>query len=148
MPATAAAVLTRWAVRRDVPQMAAIAAADPFTAARWPHLRRRVERLSAIGVVAESRHDGAVLGYAVYRLLPSRVRLLGLAVRPDRRGCGVGRALAGFVKARGVQCRRRGVVATVPETETPALCFLRACGFRPVVILRGDPDAVVMEWAD
>lgn len=137
----------RWMTRRDVPAVLAASAAtgDPLTEADLlGHLRRR----NVIGMVAEAKYDASPAGFVVYELHPNHLRLLALAVHPDRRGRGVGRLMVDKLVHKVVTHRRERVEATVGELNRAGIAFLRACGFVAVGLdrgWRGGEDGVEMD---
>lgn len=73
--------------------------------------------------------DGKMIGYAVYLLGTDEINLIDVGVLHDRRRRGVGRTLIRSVKKRLTFGGVRMIVAVVPERNTGAQHFLRACGF-------------------
>jgi ribosomal protein S18 acetylase RimI-like enzyme len=78
---------------------------------------------------------------------PLRLELLHIAVAPEHRRCGLGRALMARV---GEWLRQPGdrVGARVPESNLTLQLFLRSLGYKAVRVLRGhygEEDAYVME---
>jgi ribosomal-protein-alanine N-acetyltransferase len=123
---------TRWLIRVDLPE-------ETFLYV----LRTR----NCIGMVAE-RGD-KVLGYMVYELHTSSLRLLTLAVHPMYRRQGVGRHLLATLTAKLSSHWRRALVADVSERNLRAQRFLAACGLRATKVLRGhfgDWDGYRFEW--
>lgn len=128
-------VRVRYMLGRDKSAVLAIeAASDPVP---WTEgdFRRAMCRTDTLGMVAQTR-DGRVAGYAIYELGDRHIRVLKLAVRPDLRRRGVGRAmvrdLAGKLTA---GCRTR-ITLVVRETALDAQLFLASCGFQATQVLR------------
>lgn len=125
-------VSVRWMIRADV--RAAIACGVGMSTARiLRHLRQR----NVIGVVAEDG-NGRVVGCALYRIgrpidrhKPGAdfLRVLALAVRPDRRRQGIGSTLLAYLVRKLHTHRKRAAVFTVPESALPAQLLLRAEGW-------------------
>ena len=146
--------MIRRAEARDLTELASLwrallerhAALDPAFALRagaHAALERALARLLADGDAALFVADegGALAGYACVRVErapallaePARAELTELAVRPERRRAGLGRALAGAARAwaRGAGAARLEVRVAARNAEGQA--FWRALGFEPFV---------------
>jgi ribosomal-protein-alanine N-acetyltransferase len=95
------------------------------------------------------REDGRIAGYINYWLVRDEVHLLNLAVHPEARRRGLGRALLRhLVDFAGTnQCRY--LTLEVRRSNLPAIALYREVGFRPVGVrpryyADDDEDAVVM----
>lgn len=126
-------VHVRWSLLRDFPAVVEIEAAcfdDPWTEDEF---KTTLRSRNVIMVVAE--RDGRVVGYAVYEIGKSALKILTLGVAPDARRAGVGIALAARVvnKAAGSGRAARVVVS---EKNLAAQLFFRACEFRAVRVKR------------
>jgi ribosomal-protein-alanine N-acetyltransferase len=97
-------------------------------------------------------HSGRIVGYTIITPYQGDTQSIEtLAVCLDRRREGIGRALVSAVQ-RG--CRAAGrarVQVLVRETNLPALCLFRACGFVAERIEKDfydttDEDGIVMVW--
>lgn len=127
-------VLVRWMILRDLPEVMAIE--ETSFEFPWTHdefvetLRRR----NCIGMVAE--RDDEIVGYMVYEMNRSRIRLLNFAVAPCWRRCGVGSQMVAKLVGKLSAQRRNRITLEVRETNLPAQFFFRAQGFRAVSLLR------------
>lgn len=86
------------------------------------------------GVVGE--YAGSVAGFALFRVTAREIALHRIAVDPDYRLCGIARAMVDAI----VEVNRRNrqtVSMLVDEYSVASQLFLRACGFRWTVTLRG-----------
>jgi GNAT superfamily N-acetyltransferase len=138
---------TRWMIRRDVPDVLAIAASThlPFDE---DQLIRWLRRCDCIGRVAE--HSERLVGFSVYRLLAHKLDLEYFAVHPDFRGQGVGRKLIGDLlsKLSPAYGKRYVLDCMIPETDLELLQFFRHFGFVGTLWPRqfGDVDGVRMRY--
>ena len=99
---------------------------------------------------------GAILvtrpaGFAVGRAAGDQAELLTLAVEPDRRRRGEGRAILGAFEARARLLRVREAVLEVSEANTAARVLYAGAGWSPVGRRRGyysdGHDAIVLRKA-
>ena len=90
-----------------------------------------------------------VIGYTCRWRVTDEVHLLNVAVHPERRGLGHGRALVGAVIAEAEVARTRVVYLEVRAGNVIARRLYRQLGFRDLGVRRGyygpGQDAVVME---
>jgi ribosomal-protein-alanine N-acetyltransferase len=89
---------------------------------------------NCIGTVAELDHR--VVGFMIYELHKSMLRILNFAVSPTVRRHGVGRQMVQRLIDKLSQQRRREIVLEVRETNVPAQLFFAASGFRAITVLR------------
>ena len=139
----------RWMIRRDMPEVLAVEA-ESF---EFPWLEedfiRCLKQRNCIGMVAE--YDDRVVGFMIYELNRTRIRVLNFAVAADRRRCAIGtQMLAKLIGKLSVQ-RRSRIALEVRETNLPAQLFFRASGFRAVSVLRDyyddtPEDAYLMQY--
>jgi ribosomal-protein-alanine N-acetyltransferase len=129
------AVHIRWMIRRDMPQVLAIENAN-FDLP-WPEedFATTLRQRNCIGLVAE--HGEKVVGFAVYEIHKTKIRLLNFAVHAAFHRRGVGTALIDKMKSKlSPETGRRGrMVCEVRETNLDAQLFFRAMGFRAVSVL-------------
>ena len=144
------AVQIRWLIRRDMPAVLEIEA-DSFEFA-WTEedficcLRQR----NCIGMVAEVA--GEVVGYMIYELQKSRLRILNFAVATENRRNGVGQQMVRRLVDKLSQQRRTEIVLEVRETNLPAQLFFKGEGFRAFRVVRDryddtTEDAYAMHFA-
>ncbi len=93
--------------------------------------------------------DGALVGYAVYGFDGDSFHLMNLAIVPDSRGRGLGRALMDDFLAEARRLGVREAFLEVAVTNDAALALYRAYGFTDVRVRRRyyqpeDVDGVVM----
>lgn len=98
------------------------------------------------------QRGGRIVGYIVYLAFPSCIEIMNLAVAPEHRLGGVGRALVRKVISKLYRPRRERIVLEVRETNLAAQLFFRSLGFRAISVLREsyiytDEDAYLMEYA-
>ncbi len=124
----------RWLLPRDLRAVLAIEAEcfalpwsekDFMDCLRHPH---------CVCIVAE--HDERVVGFMVYELSKSQIRVFNLAVAPSYRRCGVATQMIRNLIDKPSSRRRRWISLVVRETNLAAQLFFRAHGFRAVSILR------------
>jgi len=142
-------VQIRWLIRRDMPAVLKIEAECfefPWTEEDFLCcLRQR----NCIGMVAEV--DEEVVGFMIYELQKSRLRVLNFAVAPIFRRSGIGSRMIARLVEKLSQQRRKEIVLEVRETNLPAQLFFRHQGFRAFGVLRNryeetEEDAYAMHF--
>lgn len=133
-PLDASRTQIRWLIRRDMDEVLGIERSSfqqPWTEEEFLCcLRQR----NCIGTVAELDHQ--VVGFMIYELHKSMLRILNFAVSPAVRRHGVGRQMVQRLIDKLSQQRRREIVLEVRETNVPAQLFFAASGFRAITVLR------------
>ena len=139
----------RWMIRRDMPEVLAIESQSfefPWSEEDFINcLRQR----NCIGMVAE--HDERVVGFMIYELNKTRIRVLNFAVAEAFRRHGAGSQMMAKLIGKLSSQRRSRVTLEVRETNLPAQLFFRATGFRAVSVLRQfyadtPEDAYLMQY--
>lgn len=133
---TQSGVHCRWMIRRDFAEVLAIDAAS-FPGRPWDE-RKLVAYLrchKTIGMVAEDR-AGRVVGFFVYVLAKSEIRLVRLAVHPGARRSGVGLAMLSKLIQK-LHPQRSRLTLYVRESNLAACRFYRSAGIRAVEVVRG-----------
>jgi ribosomal-protein-alanine N-acetyltransferase len=139
----------RWMIRRDMPEVLAIESQSfefPWSEEDFINcLRQR----NCIGMVAE--HDERVVGFMIYELNKTRIRVLNFAVAEAFRRRGAGSQMMGKLVAKLSSQRRSRITLEVRETNLSAQLFFRAAGFRAVSVLRQfyadtPEDAYLMQY--
>ncbi len=131
----------------DVDAVMRIQAASPEIA-QWT--AGDYARLSATGMMAwVAESEGAVAGFLVARRIANDLEILNLAVRPDARRRGIGRALMQFAFAWGKQFDARSTFLEVRASNQAALQFYKRHGFqetgrRPLYYSNPAEDALVL----
>ena len=92
----------------------------------------------------------ALLGYICWWLIGEELQILNLAVHPERRQRGIGRALVELA-VREVQARRTGMATLeVRRDNGAAIALYRSFGFTESGVRRHyygrDTDAILMTW--
>ena len=128
-------ITIRWMIRRDLSDVLAIETKSFEFAWSEHDFLQCLRHRNCIGMVAEQ--DGRVVGYMVYELDRSRIRLLNLAVAPDCRRDHIAVRMMNRLVERLSSQRRTWISLTVRETNLIAQVFFRSCGFRAVSVLRG-----------
>lgn len=114
-----------------------------------PLFEEEIGRTFSDSIVAVGEPGGDVLGYAVCWTVEEESHLLNIAVRPNARGQGIGRALLEECIRRGARARSRNIFLEVRAGNESALRLYGREGFRFVGIRRGyytdtGEDALVM----
>lgn len=139
----------RWMIRLDCPQMLAIESLSfdyPWTEDDFCFcLRQR----NCIGQVIET--GNCINGFMLYELHKSKLHILNLAVHPDVRRQGIGRAMIEKMISKLSSHRRSEISVELRESNTAAQLFFRACGFRAVRVIREfypdtGEDAYLMQY--
>lgn len=128
----------RWLIRRDMDEVLAIERASfkfPWTEEEFLCcLRQR----NCIGTVAELDHE--IVGFMIYELHQSMLRILNFAVSPEHRRHGIGHQMVQRLIDKLSQQRRREIVLEVRETNLSAQLFFSNCDFRALSVLRRHYD--------
>ena len=128
----------RWLIRRDMDEVLSIEQGSfqfPWTEEEFLCcLRQR----NCIGTVAELDHK--IVGFMIYELHKSMLRILNFAVAPDARRNGIGRQMVQRLIDKLSQQRRREIVLEVRETNVPAQLFFGQNSFRAITVLRQHYD--------
>ncbi|MDX2143791.1 MAG: ribosomal protein S18-alanine N-acetyltransferase [Rhodospirillaceae bacterium] len=108
--------------------------------------------LSQAGVTAWIAASPQPVGFILMRAVAEMAEILTLAVRPENRGQGIGRALVERALAEVKALNAQKCFLEVAKDNTAAVALYRACGFalcgeRPRYYARGTDmiDALVME---
>ena len=124
----------RWMIRRDMPEVLDI----ENISFEFPWIEddfiRCLRQRNCIGMVAE--HEERVVGFMIYELHKSKLRVLNFAVTTELHRCGVGSQMVDKLKSKLSRERRSRIVLEVRETNLPAQLFFRACEFRATAVLR------------
>jgi ribosomal-protein-alanine N-acetyltransferase len=120
----------RPARRDDLDAVCACAGEEPFSS-HWSRAQYEEELGSGRGLFAVLE-DGGIRGYFVLRKVPPEAQLVDIAVRPQDRGRGLGRALLeeAAVAARSWGCAK--LTLEVSAANEPALRLYRKAGFEIV----------------
>ena len=130
----ATSIQIRWMIRRDMTEVLRIERhsfqhhwnEEDFLAC----LRQR----NCIGMVAECH--GRVVGFMIYELHKSRLKILNFAVAQEWRRQGIGTLMVDKLVNKLSQQRRHAIDLEVRETNLPAQKFFQAQHFRAVGVLR------------
>ncbi|MEZ6130018.1 MAG: ribosomal protein S18-alanine N-acetyltransferase [Planctomycetaceae bacterium] len=128
----------RWLIRRDMDEVMNIEKASfefPWSEEEFLCcLRQR----NCIGTVAELDHQ--IVGFMIYELHQSMLRILNFAVAPEIRRQGVGQQMVQRLIDKLSQQRRREIVLEVRETNLDAQLFFAGSGFKALKVLRNHYD--------
>jgi len=142
-------VQIRWLIRRDMIEVLDIERSSfshPWTEEDFLCcLRQR----NCIGMVAE--HDHAIVGFMIYELHKSKLRILNFAVNSESQRQSVGTQMVRRLVDKLSQQRRNEIVFELRETNLEAQLFFKDQGFRAVGVLRKHyddtaEDAFVMQY--
>lgn len=142
-------VQIRWMIRRDMDEILTIER-DNFGSLAWAdddfcrHLRAR----NVIGAVAELGNE--IVGYMVYELHKTRLRILNFAVDVHSQSCGIGTRMVQRLKEKLSLQKRNEIVLEIRETNLRGQLFFANRGFVAVSVLRehfdNGEDAYQMEY--
>jgi ribosomal-protein-alanine N-acetyltransferase len=139
----------RWMIRRDMPEVLDIES----QCFEFPWIEedfiKCLRQRNCIGMVAE--HQERVVGFMIYELHKTRIRVLNFAVAKDCQRQGVGSQMVAKLVAKLSVGRRSRIVLEVRETNLSAQLFFRSNGFRAVSVLRKfyadtPEDAYLMQY--
>lgn len=123
----------RWMIRRDMPEVMAIENSSfeyPWDEEDFIEcLRQR----NCIGMVAE--HNEIVVGYIIYELYSSKIRLLNVAVHTNYRFKGIGKSVIEKIVSKLSPQRRLEIETEVRESNLDAQLFLKKMKFKATKIL-------------
>ncbi len=105
----------------------------------WSHklFEEEIGRAFSDAVVVVEEPGGEVAGYAICWTVGEESHLLNIAVRPDARGRGIGRALLRECLRRGARAGASRIVLEVRPSNQQAIRMYRREGFRFVGIREG-----------
>ena len=130
--------------------IAQIAALEPLCFSDpWSENSVRSELSNPLSLWLVAEEDGRVIGYVGSQSVPPEADVMNLAVAPDCRKKGIGRALMTALIA---QLRSRGVTALLLEVRVgnlPARCLYQSLGFveagrRPKYYVNPIEDALIL----
>jgi [ribosomal protein S18]-alanine N-acetyltransferase len=139
----------RWMIRRDMPEVLQIEK-ESF---EFPWLDedfiRCLRQRNCIGMVAE--HEDRVVGFMIYELHKTRIRVLNFAVSAQYQRRGVGSQMVAKLITKLSTQRRSRILLEVRETNLAAQLFFRENGFRAVSVLHSyyedtPEDAYLMQF--
>lgn len=108
--------------------------------------------LAAPGYFGTGAFEGSrLIGYAVWATVNGKLILHNIAVDPERRRLGAGRAIIEFLKAKVLQTKsRKRIELIVSELNLGVLVFFRATGFKWIKTIpnhfHDKRDAYLMQW--
>lgn len=88
-----------------------------------------LDRRQAVCLAAQDK--GRVLGYLVFWLVPPKIHVLNIAVRPEPRRQGLGGLLLDYMFILGRETGVREILLEVRASNEPAIDFYRSAGFVP-----------------
>jgi len=139
----------RWMIRGDMSEVLDIE--ESSFEHPWPEdeFARCLRERNCVGMVAE--HDEKVVGFMIYELHKTRLRLLDFAVHPDFRRREIGKQMITQLIGKLSPQRRTRITLVVCERNLSAQLFFRSLGFRAVSVVYGfyeeiDADAYFMEY--
>lgn len=133
-----ATIQIRWLIRRDMPDVLSIERGSFEYAWTEEDFLCCLRQRNCIGMVAE--RDGHIVGFMIYELHKSRLRLLNFAIDPQARRQGIGAQMMLRLADKLSQQRRREIILEVRETNLAAQLFFRAVGFVALGVLRDRYD--------
>jgi [ribosomal protein S18]-alanine N-acetyltransferase len=125
----------RWMIRRDMPLVLAIE--EVCFSFPWDEeaFFRCLRNRNCIGMVAE--RDEQIVGYMVYELHRSLLRILNFAVHPQHHRSGIGTAMVAKLIGKLSSDRRTRIELEVGERNLSAQLFFRQMRFLAVGVLEG-----------
>jgi len=142
-------VQIRWLIRRDMAEVIEIERTSFEHAWTEEDFLCCLRQRNCIGMVAE--HDHEIVGFMIYELHKSKLRILNFAVAPSSRRQGVAKQMVRRLIDKLSQQRRKEIALEVRETNLAAQKFFHSQEFRAVSVLRShyddtDEDAYVMQY--
>ncbi|GAB4143851.1 MAG: ribosomal protein S18-alanine N-acetyltransferase [Planctomycetaceae bacterium] len=142
-------VQIRWLIRRDMEDVLKIERLSFENAWTEEDFLCCLRQRNCIGMVAE--YDHHVVGFMIYELHQSRLRVLNFAVAPNLRRKRIGSQMMQRLIDKLSQQRRKEIILEVRESNLDAQLFYKNQGFRAFCVLRRhyddtDEDAYVMRY--
>ena len=131
-------VQIRWLIRRDMAEVLEIERTSFQYAWTEEDFLCCLRQRNCIGMVAEHNHK--IVGFMIYELHKSKLRILNFAVAPWARRQGIGIQMMQRLIDKLSQQRRKEIVLDVRETNLSAQLFFRAQGFRAIGVLKNHYD--------
>ncbi len=124
----------RWIIRRDMPEILGIEAANfefPWTEKDF---HRVLCNRNCVGRVVE--HKERIVGFVIYELHKNRLHISSIAVHAAMQRKGVATALIREMHGKLAPHRRKQITLEVRETNLDAQLFFRAMGFKAATLLK------------
>lgn len=142
-------VQIRWLIRRDMDEVLNIEKEVAEVPWREEEFLASMRQRNCIGMVAE--HDQKIVGFMIYELHKSRLRILNFAVSPHQQRKGVGTQMIQRLVDKLSQQRRREIAIELRETNLAAQFFFKDQNFKAVQVARGhfsdtEEDAYIMRF--
>ena len=131
-------VQIRWLIRRDMPEVLSIERSSFEFAWTEEDFLCCLRQRNCIGMVAE--HDHEIVGFMIYELHKSRLRIMNFAVDSSLRRRQIGSQMIARLVEKLSQQRRKEIVLEVRETNLAAQLFFQQLGFRALSVLRNHYD--------
>ena len=128
------AVQIRWLIRRDMDEVMSIENRSFDYPWQEEEFLCCLRQRNCIGVVAET--DFNVLGYMIYELHKSTLKLLSIAVEPEMVRTGIGSQMIQRLIDKLGQQRRKQITTEVRESNLSVHLFFQACRFRADGVVR------------
>ena len=125
----------RWMIRRDMDQVLDIENACFEYPCTEDEIVEFLRSRNGIGVVAEYRDE--VIGFVLYRVYKSHMRIEDIAVRPDFQRSKVGTEMVNQLKGRLDFAGRTRIETVVMERNLRAQKFFSGHGFRVEEMMKG-----------
>jgi len=120
-------MLIRWRIKSDNSSLIRIDARCYLDALTHTSLAEMLRDRSVIAVVAEDR--GNVLGYCIYQLRPTAIKILRMGVDTIERRNGIATAFLERLKSKLGKLDREAIVMDTPGVSLPAQLCLAKNGF-------------------
>lgn len=128
-------IFIRWMIRDDMPMVLAIERRSFEYEWSDEDFMDALRQRNCIGMVAE-RND-RVVGFMIYMLEKSALRVVNFAVDTSARRTGVGTAMVHKLKCKLSQQRRTRITLDVRESNLGAQLFFRSQGLRAERVIAG-----------
>jgi len=143
-------LLIRWLIRRDHPEVLSIENRSFQIAWKEEDFLEHLRQRNCIGMVAEA--DSHVLGFVIYELHLSKMRILNFAVDPNHRRQGVGTQMVQRMIDKLSQQHRDRIELDIRESNLAAQLFFQSNRFFAERVIKSpyedtDEDAYRMTYS-
>jgi ribosomal-protein-alanine N-acetyltransferase len=128
----------RWMIRRDMPEVLEIENACFDIPWNEENFLTTLRNRNCIGMVAESGEK--VIGFYIYELYKTKLRILNFAVLPEYQRCKIGTQLIDKLINKLSAHRRTSITLETRESNLPAQLFFKSSGFKAIKILHNYYD--------